>query len=119
MKTITENLIDELLERGFKEPYMEFQIKRNIKGEIILRFRTFGYVFIREIVLYDDDLEKLFDMIKTKIKPVFENQRLLDKQKNIPSNLSYIEQKLYTDLGEVYLFISIERRIKFLKKDNS
>jgi hypothetical protein len=107
MKTITEELIDELLERGFNEPWFEFQI-RSRDDKVILRFRTFGYVFIRDLVLYDNDLEKLKNMIKSKIRPVFEKRRLLDKEKGLKTRLAYTEQEIY-DNDTIYLFYGCER----------
>jgi hypothetical protein len=111
MRTITEDIIDELLKRGFNEPWFEFQIQsRNDK--IMLRFRTFGYVFIRELELYDNDLEKLKDMIKSKIKPVFEKRRQLDIDIGIKSRNTYTEQEIY-DQDTTYLFYGCERVIEF------
>jgi hypothetical protein len=116
MQSLVEELINELLERGVREPFFEFQIIRNIENKIILRFRTFNYVFIRDIVLYDNDLERLKEMIRSKVRYIFEKQKQLDIERNIPSNLAYTEQEIYISSNEIYIYYGIERRLEFGKE---
>jgi hypothetical protein len=111
MRDFIEELINELLDRGFKEPWLEFQVKIK-EDNITLRFRTFGYVFIRDLVLFDNDLERLKNIIRSKIKTVVDKTVMSDKLKGINSRIAYTEQEIYTS-DEIYLFYSCERKIEF------